>query len=471
MSNTQYAVCHLQRGSGNDSGMSCHIERKDAKREKYVPVNADANRTHLNRELVAFPAGVKNRTDAIQYRIDHAGLHRKVGKNQTKAIRIILTGTHKQMMKIAKEDKLDNWIDANLKWLKNTFGSENLVSCVLHMDEKTPHLHATIIPIVTTERKRREREGQKKYRTTKGGPRLSADDVMHRSMLTKYQDSYGKAMKGFGLERGVVGSVAKHISNSTYYKQKMESIQENIEILIQETEVKQAKLARLKKEEEAAKEGKNFILSLFNKGDLAKARTAIAEQTAQIESLQKRVRVLEQEKKQLAENGEKTRFNLEQTLKKTIRESETYKKENENLKEKNRELDRKANPHRYRLSSGATLIHFYISPRHAPSPSVHIWTQVKDEIFDDAKYTEWRNPAMQKYLNDEFTEYELINAIFEPFEQVSQMQAQLLDASLGLMAGGPAQVHVGTGGGGSSSDMPWGEKKRDNNMGSSRRKR
>ena len=294
---------------------------------------------------------------------------------------------------------------------------------------------------------------------------------MHRSMLTKYQDSYGKAMKGFGLERGVVGSVAKHISNSTYYKQKMESIQENIEILIQETEVKQAKLARLKKEEEAAKEGKNFILSLFNKGDLAKARTAIAEQTAQIESLQKRVRVLEQEKKQLAENGEKTRFNLEQTLKKTIRESETYKKENENLKEKNRELDRKANPHRYRLSSGATLIHFYISPRHTPSPSVHIWTQVKDEIFDDAKYTEWRNPAMQKYLNDEFTEYELINAIFEPFEQVSQMQAQLLDASLGLMAGGPAQVHVGTGGGGSSSDMPWGEKKRDNNMGSSRRKR
>ena len=31
MGNTQYAVCHLQRGSGNDSGMSCHIERKDAR--------------------------------------------------------------------------------------------------------------------------------------------------------------------------------------------------------------------------------------------------------------------------------------------------------------------------------------------------------------------------------------------------------------------------------------------------------
>jgi hypothetical protein len=149
MGNTQYAVCHLQRGSGNDSGMSCHIERKDAKGKKYIPFNADANRTHLNRELVKFPDGVKNRTEAIQFRIDHAGLHRKVGKNQTKAIRIILTGTHEQMMKIADDGKLDKWIDANMKWLKDTFGSENLVSCVLHLDEKTPHLHATIVPIAT----------------------------------------------------------------------------------------------------------------------------------------------------------------------------------------------------------------------------------------------------------------------------------------------------------------------------------
>jgi len=180
---------------------------------------------------------------------------------------------------------------------------------------------------------------------------------------------------------------------------------------------------------------------------------------------------LEMEKKQLVEKGEKTRFNLEQTLKKTIREADAYKKESENLKEKNRELDRKANPHRYRLSSGATLTHFYISPRHVSLPSVHIWTQVKDEVFDDAQYTEWRNPAMQKYLNDEFTEYELINAIFEPFEQVSQVQAQLLGATFEMLSGGPAQTHVGTGGGGSSSDMPWGERKNDGNMTTSRRKR
>ncbi len=140
MSNIQYAVCHLQRGSGNDSGMSCHIERKITDGKVHIPDNADKTRTHLNRELIPFPKGVRNRTEAVQYRIDHAELHRKVGKNQTKAIRVILTGSHEQMMKIEQSGRLDKWTDANLKWLRGTFGAENVVSCVLHMDEKTPHL-------------------------------------------------------------------------------------------------------------------------------------------------------------------------------------------------------------------------------------------------------------------------------------------------------------------------------------------
>lgn len=109
--------------------------KKGCQGKIYVPVNADADRTHFNRELVRFPDGVSNRTEAIQHRIETAGLRRKVSKNQTKAIRVMLTGTHEQMMKIANDGKLDSWIDANLKWLRETFGNENLVSCVLHMDE------------------------------------------------------------------------------------------------------------------------------------------------------------------------------------------------------------------------------------------------------------------------------------------------------------------------------------------------
>lgn len=35
---TQYAVCHMERGAGNDSGMSCHIERKTADGKPYFAI-------------------------------------------------------------------------------------------------------------------------------------------------------------------------------------------------------------------------------------------------------------------------------------------------------------------------------------------------------------------------------------------------------------------------------------------------
>ena len=101
---------------------------------------------------------------------------------------------------------------------------------------------------------------------------------------------------------------------------------------------------------------------------------------------------------------------------------------------------------------------------------VRIQTKVENETFEDTKYFEWYNPVIQKFLNGELTEYELVNEVFEPFEQVSQVQAQLLGATFEMLSSGPAQTHVGTGRGGSSSDMSWGEKN-DGNKTTSRRKR
>lgn len=452
MSNTQYAVCHLQRGSGNDSGMSCHIERKDVKGKIYVPVNADASWTPLNRELITFPDGVKNRTDAIQYRIDHAGLHRKVAKNQTKAIRIILTGTHEQMMKIAEDDKLDNWIDANLKWLRETFGSENLVSCVLHMDEKTPHLHATIVPIVTTKRLRKKREGEKKYET-KSGPRLSADDMMRRTRLHEYQNSYAAAMKPFGLQRGIVGSTAKHQANSEYYKQQVTQYEENI--------------VRLQANIEKAKEGKSTILSWFGKGDLAKANKELAEKDELIAKLKGRIQTLKAEKAQLQERHksemEQLRNGYQKEIDKAISRAEAAErqsKEKDSVIDRQKQcidqLDRKANPLRYQLSSGAELVHHFI-PNYN-HPTLHIWTKVGNEEYDDSKSVDWLNPIWDSFTKGEATIYELANVVFEPWEQVNEVQANLLEVAFELAAGGPAQAHVGTGSGGSSSELPWGDK-------------
>ena len=452
MSNTQYAVCHLQRGSGNDSGMSCHIERKDAKGKIYVPVNANADRTCLNRELVSFPEGVSNRTEAIQHRIDTAGLRRKVGKNQTKAIRVILTGTHEQMMKIANDGRLDSWIDANLKWLRDTFGDENLVSCVLHMDEKTPHLHATVVPIVTGERVRRKREGEKKYET-KSGPRLSADDVMRRTRLHEYQNSYAAAMKPFGLQRGIVGSTAKHQVNSDYYRQQLIRYEEDI--------------AKLQADVEKAQEGRNTILAWFGKGDLARAKKELTDKDRLIAELNKQIKALQVEKARLQEQHKseigKLRNGYQAEIDAAIRKAEAaeqHSKEKDAIIDRQRKqislLDRKANHQRYSLSSGAELVRINVS--NYRNPSLHIWTQVGDELFENIKFQIDYDVA-QRHFNGQITDEEFANTVFEPQEQVNGKQAELLGAAFTLAAGGPAEVHVGTGGGGSSPDLPWGEQK------------
>lgn len=114
-----------------------------------------------------------------------------------------------------------------------------------------------------------------------------------------------------------------------------------------------------------------------------------------------------------------------------------------------------ANPQRYSLSSGAELVRINVS--NYRNPSLHIWTRVGEELFEDTKFQIDYDVA-QRHFNGQITDEEFVNAVFEPQEQVNGKQVELLGAAFTLAAGGPAEVHVGTGGGGSTSDLPWNTK-------------
>ena len=45
-------------------------------------------RTHLNRKLIEYPDGIKDRSAAVQRRLEEAGLTRKIDSNQVRVIRI-----------------------------------------------------------------------------------------------------------------------------------------------------------------------------------------------------------------------------------------------------------------------------------------------------------------------------------------------------------------------------------------------
>lgn len=150
----------------------------------------------------------------------------------------MLSGTPEDMLRIQSTGKLDEWCQDNIVWLQDTFGKDNVVSAVLHLDEKTPHIHATVVPIVTGERrkaKQEENNGKKKYhKKPKDTVRLCADDVMTRENLERFQNTYAEKMQKYGLERGIKGSDARHISTPQYYRElfaQNEDLKENIEYL------------------------------------------------------------------------------------------------------------------------------------------------------------------------------------------------------------------------------------------------
>ena len=243
-----FVVLHMEKAHGSDSGTTAHIERF------IIPKNADPTRTHLNRRLIEYPNGVKDRSAAIQQRLEEAGLTRKIGSNQVRAIRINVSGTHEDMKRIEEEGRLDEWCADNLKYFADTFGKENIVAAHLHRDEETPHIHVTLVPIVKGERKRRKREEQTKKRYRKKPTdtvRLCADDIMTRLKLKSYQDTYAEAMAKYGLQRGIDGSKARHKSTQQYYRdiQKLaDSLKAEVVDLQQQKETAQEELRQAKKE-------------------------------------------------------------------------------------------------------------------------------------------------------------------------------------------------------------------------------
>ena len=117
-----FVVLHMEKAHGSDSGTTAHIEYF------IIPKNADPTRTHLNRKLVAYPDGIKDRSAAIQRRLEETGLTRKIGNNQVRAIRITVSGTHEDMERIEREGRLDEWCADNMKYFTDTFGKENIMA-------------------------------------------------------------------------------------------------------------------------------------------------------------------------------------------------------------------------------------------------------------------------------------------------------------------------------------------------------
>jgi hypothetical protein len=209
------AVCRVAKvkGAGSIGGKSDHNYRQG-----HVP-NADPERLHLNEEYVL---NYENLAKAIQARIEHAGID-KVRKDAVKGMEFILTASPEafkrdQQGQCVEDYRESDWVKANLNFMKQQYGS-NLVAFTLHQDEKTPHIHAIVVPITPDNR-------------------LCAKELFTPKTLRQLQTDYATAMKPFGLERGIEGSRAQHVDMKHIYglqQQERQAIQKELSPIQQET--------------------------------------------------------------------------------------------------------------------------------------------------------------------------------------------------------------------------------------------
>jgi hypothetical protein len=135
---------------------------------------------------------LKRRND----RIKSAKLARKPQKNASSGIEFNISASPEWFEKNRKiEDQLKFFNDA-LLFLGDKYGMKNVLGYGIHFDEKTPHMHVLMVPIIENE---------------KGTKYSSSEFLGGRGGLKKLQTEIYEAVgKARGLERGVEGSSARH---------------------------------------------------------------------------------------------------------------------------------------------------------------------------------------------------------------------------------------------------------------------
>lgn len=233
-------------------GIQSHNRRE---RESHSNPDIDYGRSSQNCEFCATFSD--NYLQAIQNRIDDLLLVKAVRKDAVHMCGIIIS-SDKTFFDQLKPEKTRRFFEEAANYLTEFVGKENVISAMVHMDEKTPHMHFLHVPIT--------RDG-----------RLCAKDIYTKAALKKLQDELPKHLQkcGFQIERGVEqqkGSAKKHLDTREFKQQ-----QEMIASMRQDASKLQTILFDLQKQIELAEAKKTGLDE-----EIEKIRKIIAEAEARL---------------------------------------------------------------------------------------------------------------------------------------------------------------------------------------------
>ena len=183
----QYAILRFAKYKGPEIG---HIESHNERtKEKYASnPDIDTVRSHLNFHLV---------TPERKYRAESEKQIAEAGcRTRSDSVRVVeaLVTASPEFFKGKKKSEVKAYFAEALDFIQKYQSKETIISAVVHMDEKTPHMHLCFVPLTQDKR-------------------LSAKEIVgNKKKLTWWQDEFWKHMvkKYPDLERGESASETGH---------------------------------------------------------------------------------------------------------------------------------------------------------------------------------------------------------------------------------------------------------------------
>ena len=180
MDKGQFAILRFAKYKGPEiSNIEAHNERT---KEKYASnPDVDTSRSKDNFHIIQPTDKYRAMSEALikQYECP------RVRSDSVRIVETLITASP-EFFKGKKKSEIRGFFEHAVDFLKQELGEDRLISAVVHMDEKTPHMHISFVPI------------------TEDG-HLSAKLILgNRKTLTAWQDRYWKHMVGKypELERG-----------------------------------------------------------------------------------------------------------------------------------------------------------------------------------------------------------------------------------------------------------------------------
>lgn len=174
--------------------------------------NIDAKRTPENQVLVnSLGASLTDATD-LQKKLTKYYQELGVKERADNVLMLeFIVSASPEFFEKKNAAEVKRWAEKQVEFMRREFGDQ-IKLAVLHLDEKTPHLHF----MVGTEQKTTKRFKNRYGESTKEAWQLNAKRY-NQIFLRDLHDRHAEANKPFGLKRGVRGSMRQHTTLKEFY--------------------------------------------------------------------------------------------------------------------------------------------------------------------------------------------------------------------------------------------------------------